>query len=443
MFFKHRGFSLYTMIKKLYDIYQQCTTICTDTRKIEQGGLFFALRGESFNGNAFAQKAVDAGCSYAIIDEEKYKNGDRFILVPDALEALQQLAMHHRAQLNIPVIGITGSNGKTTTKELLASVLEQQFQTYATSGNFNNHIGVPLSVLGIKKHHEIAIIEMGANHQGEIGFLCEIAQPAYGIITNIGKAHLEGFGGIEGVIAAKRQLYDFIKGVDGTLFINKDNPLLLELAEGIKQISYGTGTNADIHGSLRNDSFMLKLDWKKGNETISIATKLVGGYNFENAMAAVTLGDHFGLNADQIRTGLETYEPSNNRSQLTQKGQHTLILDAYNANPTSMSASISNFSTLEQEHKWVILGDMLELGDYSLDEHQAIVTQLQEAKFEKVILVGPEFQRTTCPEHFERFTTVNDLLPTMQHLPSAETHFLVKGSRGIKLEKVVKAFESI
>ncbi|MEM9022852.1 MAG: UDP-N-acetylmuramoyl-tripeptide--D-alanyl-D-alanine ligase, partial [Bacteroidota bacterium] len=322
------------MIETLYAYFLQHRKICTDTRKIEPQAIFFALKGDNFNGNKFAAAALDGGCAYAVVDEPQDTEDPRFLMVDDVLATLQQLARHHREQLNIPVIGITGSNGKTTTKELMQAVLSKRFNTWATQGNLNNHIGVPLTLLSITPEHEVAIIEMGANHQGEIGTLCSFAQPDYGLITNIGKAHLEGFGGLEGVIKAKRQLYDHLRQHGGTVFVNMDNPLLADLSEGMNIISYGTAPERNFVGAVQPDGLTLALKWRTEDlSDQSVTTSLVGDYNFENALAAIAVGWQFGVGAEAIGEALAAYVPQNQRSQLLRQNNREIVLDAYNANP--------------------------------------------------------------------------------------------------------------
>lgn len=424
-------------IKDLYLIYLENPIICTDTRKIIKGALFFALQGESFNANSFASKAIDDGCSYAIIDQIEYKTSDKHILVKDVLTCLQELASYHREQINIPIIGITGTNGKTTTKELIRSVLSSKFKTYATEGNLNNHIGVPLSILSIRNEHEIAIIEMGANHPREIAELCNIAKPNYGIITNIGKAHLEGFGSFENLKNTKKELYDYIENKGEMLFVNKDNALLYDLSSNIKRYTYGS-EGADSNARYTQASPFLVMELISNKGILYVKTKLIGAYNYENVLAAATIGRFFNIDDIDIKQSLEAYNPSNNRSQLKKTDKNILILDAYNANPSSMSASIKNFKDIDAENKAMILGDMLELGEDSYKEHQAIINLLKEYLFENVYLVGEEFFKQQCPNNFMKFEKTSDLLSFLKENSLTKHTILIKGSRGIKLEACIE-----
>lgn len=432
------------MIETLYKHFLKHPLVCTDTRDIKPGSIFFALKGDNFNANQFAEQALNAGCSFAVIDEEKYKKDERFILVNDVLSTLQDLANYHRKQLSIPVIGITGSNGKTTSKELVYAVLSQKYKVLATKGNLNNHIGVPLTLLNITSEHEMAIIEMGANHQGEIAMLSAIAEPDYGMITNIGKAHLEGFGGYEGVIKAKNELYLFIKQKGGKLFVNRDNKLLTELSEGIDKITFGTSKDVDFIGQLVDCNPFIKLkckakkDMQSFDEKPIISTQLIGNYNFENILAAACIGHYFNISEAQIKTGLENYVSSNNRSQVMQTKNNLLLLDAYNANPSSMNAAIENFAQMNQTNKMVILGDMLELGDDSAKEHDAIVNLLQKKNISNALLVGPFFTESGKNIQAKTFLNADEVVNYLKENPVKDTTILVKGSRGIKLEKVVE-----
>ncbi len=435
---------MFTHLSILYKIFEQHPIVCTDTRDIKKGSIFFALKGTSFNGNEFAKKALESGCSYAVIDEEKYQKDDRFLLVPDVLELLQGLANYHRRMLNIPVIAITGSNGKTTTKELIASVLGKKHKTLATKGNLNNHIGVPLTLLSITKQHEMAVVEMGANHVGEIEDLCAIAEPNYGIITNIGRAHLEGFGGFEGVIKAKTELYSFIKKTNGVLFVNAGNELLMKHAEGIKNILYGDLDNVDTSGMLVAADPFLHIRWKNKTEVTPlirkevVSTKLIGNYNFENILAAACIGNHFNVPEKQIAEALENYSPDNSRSQVIEKGSNKIILDAYNANPTSMRAAIENFAGMNWPNKILVLGDMLELGTESAKEHQAIIDLLKQKEFSKIILVGKLFCAVNNTINAECFESTEKASEWFRKNAPKNSSLLIKGSRGIKLEKILE-----
>jgi UDP-N-acetylmuramoyl-tripeptide--D-alanyl-D-alanine ligase len=432
-------------MQELYSHFLKNPEICTDTREIKKGAIFFALKGDNFNGNQFAEKALNDGCSLAVIDEPAFKKDDRYFVVTDVLSALQQLANYHRKQHTIPVLAITGSNGKTTSKELVNAVLTEKYNVLATKGNLNNHIGVPLTLLQIKKEHEIAIVEMGANHQGEIAALCKIAEPTFGMITNIGKAHLEGFGGAEGVIKAKNELYQYIGQHKGKLFVNADNELLMKLAAQLDKITFGTGTNVNYQGMLVESNPFVKLKCKPAEESQSlqeknqIKTSLIGRYNFENILAAACIGHYFNVTEQQIKNGLEKYVPSNNRSQVMQTKNNLVLLDAYNANPSSMNAAIENFAQMDQPQKLVILGDMLELGEESEKEHKQIIELLKQKNILKAILVGPHFIKAANSPYTTLFNTSEEALNYLKQFPVSNTTILVKGSRGIKLEKLVEA----
>ena len=431
-------------MQQLYSLFLQHPVICTDTRNIIPHSIFFALKGANFNANEFAETALNAGCSAVVIDEEKYKKDDRYFLVEDVLKTLQELANYHRKQFNIPVIGITGTNGKTTSKELVNAVLSQQFKVLATKGNLNNHIGVPLTLLGLTKEHEMAIIEMGANHQGEISELCSIAEPNYGMITNIGKAHLEGFGGYEGVIKTKNELYQNIKKSGGKLFVNADNSLLNELSSGINRITFGTSEDVDFIGKFIESNPFVKLQYKAKTDSGSVdkkpivQTHLVGNYNFENILAAACIGNYFKLTDDKIKAGIESYVPSNNRSQVIQTKHNVLLLDAYNANPSSMSAAIENFAQMNKPNKMVILGDMLELGVDSKKEHDAVVSLLKQKNLSNALLVGPFFKESGKLMNALTFNSSDECIDYLKQNSIQNSTILIKGSRGIKLEKVVE-----
>ncbi len=422
-------------IEELYKIYQQFPSVQTDTRKLKDGDIFFALKGDNFNGNAFAQQAINAGAAYAVIDEAAYEISGKTFLVADVLTALQQLAKHHREQFTIPFIAITGSNGKTTTKELVHTVLSAKFTTYATEGNLNNHIGIPLTILKIKKDAEIAIIEMGANHQKEIESYCEYAQPTHGIITNCGKAHLEGFGGIEGVRKGKGELFDYLRSNNGTAFVMWDYDYLQTMSKGITSIvKYGT-TNADIEGTVIKSEPFLEVEIKKGIETGIIKTQLVGDYNLPNVLVAVAAGKHFNVPATSIKEAIENYSPSNSRSQLVEKGSNKIILDAYNANPSSMKLAIENFSRLQADNKVLMLGGMAELGEESLNEHKGIVELISQTHWNAVVLVGGDFLKFQHP--FISFANATEAKEWLQQQQFENTHLLIKGSRSMQMEKVL------
>lgn len=428
-------------LSALYQIFLDCTSVTTDSRNCPEGSMFIALKGESFNGNAFAEKALNEGCAFAVIDEPAYAiEGDqRYIVVENCLLTLQELAHYHRRQLGTRVIGITGTNGKTTTKELISSVLSQNYPILYTLGNLNNHIGVPLTLLRLKAEHELAVIEMGANHPGEIELLCNIAEPDYGIITNVGKAHLEGFGSFEGVIKTKGELYDFLRAKgDTTIFIHHDNPYLMKIADGLKQIPYGSDDILYINGHITGNSPFLTFEWKAGKdgEAHQIKTQLIGEYNFPNALAAITIGRFFGVEANKIDEALAGYAPQNNRSQLKKTADNTLIIDAYNANPTSMMAALQNFRNMEVSHKMLILGDMRELGAESAAEHQKITDYIKECDFEKVWLVGEQF--AAAKHSFKTFTHVQEVIKALEADKPKGYTILIKGSNGIKLSSTVE-----
>ena len=425
-------------ISDLYDIYKKFPVISIDTRNIEKDSIFFALKGENFNANTFAEKAIQNGASYAVIDEKEYRKDERYILVDNVLYCLQQLAVYHRKQLNIPFIGITGTNGKTTTKELINAVLSAKYKTLATKGNLNNHIGVPLTILSVSNEHEMAVIEMGANHIGEIGELCEISKPDFGIITNIGKAHLEGFGGIDGVIKTKNDLYLAVNQNNGKLFVNSDNKLLMSLSENFERVCYGTSDTDYCKAKLLNNSALLNLEYWKNNLYVSeIQTNLVGDYNFENVLAAITVGLNFNVDALQIKAALENYIPGNNRSQIIKKNNNTIILDAYNANPSSMEASIKNFAKIDAENKVLIIGDMLELGEYTISEHQYIINLVDNLNFKDIILVGNVFCEVCKNPDYKCFKNSLEAKGWLAKNPFYNSTILIKGSRGIKMEEVL------
>jgi len=418
-------------IDKLYNLFLQSTGVCTDTRNIAQDNIFFCLKGENFNGNKFAKDALEKGASFVIVDEKQYQLNEQCILVDDTLKTLQELAFFYRQKLNIPIIGITGTNGKTTTKELVCAVLSKKYKVYATKGNLNNHIGVPLTLLSINPADaEIAIVEMGANHIGEIAELCEIAQPDFGIITNIGKAHLEGFQSIDGVIRTKKALYDAVKKKSGTLFVNADDELLMTHSENSKRILYGNTGN--ITGDFLSDK--LYLTFVLSDYSVEIQTQLTGNYNFPNAMAAVAVGLHFDVSVEDIKMALENYKPDNNRSQVIRKEEKTIIIDAYNANPSSMQAAIENLMKISSPHKAVLLGDMFELGEESKLEHQRIVNILKTANIQYVYLLGESFSKTDANASW-KYTDFDALANALhQQLPN-EVTILIKGSRSMKMER--------
>lgn len=419
----------------LYKIYLQHPSVQTDTRKLKEGDLFFALKGPNFNANEFSQKAIDAGAAYAVIDDERYNVDGKTILVDDVLSSLQQLAGHHRKQFSIPFLAITGSNGKTTTKELIHAVLSSSFKTYTTEGNLNNHIGVPLTILKIGQDAEIAVIEMGANHLREIASYCEIALPTHGLITNCGKAHLEGFGGEEGVRKGKGELYDHLRAYKGIAFVMWDYPYLREMSRGIPNI-YTYGTNdASIVGNVLKSENYLEVKFDSGfNETVS--TSLVGDYNLPNVLAAVAVGKYFNIDETKIKTAIENYAPTNSRSQLMQKNSNRIILDAYNANPSSMKAAIENFAKADGNEKILALGAMAELGTDSLKEHKDIIKEIDKHQWKDVILVGGDFMKV---DHtYRKFNSAIEAGEWLQNVKPRNSFFLIKGSRSMQMEKLLE-----
>ena len=428
----------------LYDYFLQHPAISTDTRNIQPGSLFFALKGERFNGNLFAAQALEKGASYAVVDEPQASGDPRFLYVDDVLTALQQLSREHRERLRIPVIGITGTNGKTTTKELIQAVLSQGFRTYATKGNLNNHIGVPLSILSITAETEIAIIEMGANHVGEIAFLCGLAQPTHGLITNVGRAHLEGFGSFEGVKRAKGELYDYLSAQNGTLFLQHDNAILREMTSErtiSRPVTYGSASGTSVSGTLVSADPLLKVRWTaNGNHNYhTIDTQLTGAYNTENILAAVCIGHHFGLSPEQIGRGISGYTPANNRSQLLKTAHNTVICDYYNANASSMAAALENLRVLQGNSKAIILGDMFEMGDDTYEEHRKVVETALDLGAARTLFVGKAFfehRRQAAAEFYETTEAAKDALTEN---PIKNTLVLLKASRGMAFEKLVEA----
>ena len=414
-------------IPQLYKIYKTHYSVSTDTRVIPQNSLFFALKGDNFNGNAFASKALDLGARFSIIDEITFQTDERMILVDNALQTLQQLANYHRKQLQLPIIGLTGSNGKTTSKELIQAVMQQKFKTVATKGNLNNHIGVPLTLLSMTPETEMGIVEMGANHQQEIAFLSSICEPDFGYITNFGKAHLDGFGGVEGVIKGKCELYDFLRAHHKMAFVNSSDALQIEKTAAISRVLFDSER---IQYLEVNPFIKLSLD---GNV---IQTQLIGNYNFQNIAAAITMGLHFGVPTAAIIQAIEGYVSQNNRSQIVKTINNTLFLDAYNANPSSMKVALENFAALSGSHKIVILGDMFELGDDSAQEHQAIADLADSLAFERIFLVGKNFHAVASSHTtFEDFDRLKSFLSKD---PLQGKTILIKGSRGMKLERVVE-----
>lgn len=424
-------------IVELYNRFTECNGLTTDSRHCPEGSMFLALKGETFNGNAFAAQSLAQGCRYAVVDEPQYASPEnpRIILVDNCLETLQKLANYHRRRLGTRMIGVTGTNGKTTTKELIATVLGEKFKVLYTQGNFNNHIGVPLTLLRLKPEHEMAVIEMGANHPGEIKTLVHIAEPDYGIITNVGKAHLQGFGSFEGVIRTKGELYDFLreKG-NATIFIQNENPYLNKIAAGLTCVRYGQTPGLDVTGKVVACSPFLHFSWTAEGISHDVQTHLIGAYNLDNALAAVAIGRYFGVEDTKICHALSSYVPQNNRSQLVHTASNTLIVDAYNANPTSMMAALENFRQMEAAHKVAILGDMKELGEGSHEEHQKVVDFLKECGFERVMLVGPEFGGIVSS--FEHYKDVKEVEALLAAHPLQGCCILVKGSNSMKLSEL-------
>lgn len=426
------------IIEQLYQRFLEHPIVSTDSRNIAPGCIFFALKGPNFDGNQYAADALSKGAAWSVVDDQSLPENEKFIVVCDVLQALQQLASFHRKQLAIPVLGITGSNGKTTTKELIVAVLQQKYRVSSTQGNLNNHIGVPLTLLKMNDHTEIGIVEMGANHPGEIAELCQIADPDLGIITNIGKAHLEGFGSFEGVVRTKSELYDYLREKKEACFINIDNALLMKQAEGLKKMTYGSSEQAQLRGELQDSAYYLTVKALFPKGWLYLKSKLIGAYNFENLLAAARIGLHFEVDPLKIQKAIEQYTPTNNRSQLITKGSNKIIMDAYNANPTSMMAALKNFEAINQPNKIVILGDMLELGNDSKEEHQKIADYLSEQNFDSILLVGKEFSAARTGTKTKKFEHVELLTNYLYELKPMENKLiLIKGSRGIKLERAL------
>ena len=424
-------------LESIYKAFREGGRVTTDSREIKEGDIFIALKGENHNGNTFADKAIAQGARYVVIDEAEYNISPRCVLVPDALHFLQQPANHHRRQLNIPILGITGTNGKTTTKELCHAVLSKKYKTVATKGNLNNHIGVPLTLLSMDADTEFGIVEMGANHPGEIKDLCEIAEPDYGIITNIGYAHLEGFGSYENIIETKSALYKSVKAKQGILFVNGEDELLCRLSEDAKRYTYGADGDL-VKGEIAQTTPYLVYTLKTRQGHLYIRTKLIGGYNFDNAMAASAAGIFFEVDPLQIQAAIEAYTPSNLRSQLLKTEQNTIILDAYNANLSSMRAAISNFAEMKADNKLIIIGEMRELGDISHEAHREIMDMIANHNFPRVFVVGHNFESIINNYTFTTYFPDTDTL--IEHLKTHEvvnSFILVKGSRGNKLERII------
>ncbi|MBT3383547.1 MAG: UDP-N-acetylmuramoyl-tripeptide--D-alanyl-D-alanine ligase [Prolixibacteraceae bacterium] len=426
-----------TATEKIYKLFNEFPYISTDSREIYKDSIFFALKGENFNGNKFAKEALQKGAAFAIIDEEEYYYSEKTILVNNALESLQDLARVHRKKLGILILAITGTNGKTTTKELVSIILSQKFNVSFTHGNLNNHIGVPLTLLKMNSKTEFGVVEMGANHSGEIANLCSIADPDFGLITNIGKAHLEGFGSLEGVKKTKAELYLHLKKNDGTIFLNANNSVLVKLAKDIlNKVTYGKN-DADFNGEpIQSPPFIhIKAKFPKG--VLYLNTNLIGDFNFENIMAAICIGNHFGVDPLKIQNALKEYTPKNNRSQLINKGGLKIIMDAYNANPTSMQASIKSFISGFTGNNFLILGDMLELGKSSSQEHIKILIQIQKYQTTNIFLIGPIFTEVAKNYNFSTFLNVDQFCKYLSENKIKNGNILIKGSRGIQLEKIL------
>lgn len=413
-------------IKEIYNLYSEYYLVNTDTRNIRKNSIFFALKGENFNGNKYAEEAIKKGANYAIVDEKEYKTTESVILVDNVLQCLQELAAYHREILNVPILALTGSNGKTTTKELINAVLSRKFNTVATQGNLNNHIGVPLTLLSMTDETEFGIVEMGANHLNEISFLSNIAKPNFGYITNFGKAHLEGFGNIEGVIKGKSELYDYLKSTHGKVFVNQHDEIQLKQSEGIHTVPFEeTIAFIDANPSV-------KISFKN----LEIESQLIGSYNFNNIAAAITIGNYFDIDSTTVKTALENYISTNNRSQVIQKNDVRIIMDAYNANPSSMQAALENFKNLEASSKIAILGDMFELGETAVDEHQKIAEFAEELNLKLVFLIGELFSKTATNDAI-KFIDFDTFKNNYNSTEFSNSTLLIKGSRGMKLERIL------
>lgn len=423
-------------IQDIHKLFLQCSSLSIDTRKIEKKSMFFAIKGENFDANTFAKEALDLGALFVVIDNESYFIDDRTILVENSLETLQELAKFHRSYLKLPIVALTGSNGKTTTKELINVVLSKKFKTKATIGNLNNHIGVPLTLLSFTKETEIGIVEMGANHQKEIEFLCQIAQPDFGYITNFGKAHLEGFGGVEGVIAGKSEMYQYLAANQKTVFVNLEDPIQVEKSKGIKAFTFGVkNENADLNIQEITANPFVVINYND----FEIESHLIGLYNSNNINAAVSIGKYFEVQESDIKSAIENYIPANNRSQMMQKGSNEIILDAYNANPSSMAVAITNFLQLDKKNKIMILGDMFELGDESLYEHKVIVDSLANQKEALSFLIGKAFfANQVSNENIQFFETFDSFSEYLKTYKFDSNTILIKGSRGMALERTLE-----
>ncbi|MVO07950.1 UDP-N-acetylmuramoyl-tripeptide--D-alanyl-D-alanine ligase [Flavobacterium sp. TP390] len=422
-------------IQELYDKFLECRAVTTDTRKIAQNDLFFALKGTNFDANLFAKEALEKGAKYVVIDNKDYFIENKTILVPDTLKTLQELANYHRRVLNTKIIALTGSNGKTTTKELINSVLSKKYRTTATIGNLNNHIGVPLTLLSFNKDTEIGIVEMGANHKKEIEFLCELAEPDFGYITNFGKAHLEGFGGVEGVIEGKSELYKYIENNEKICFVNLDDTIQNEKTKHLKRFTFSTNKDSDVKITNITANPMVSVTY----ENLVIQSHLIGIYNANNINIAITIGNYFSIASNLIKQAIENYIPTNNRSQLLKKDSNEIILDAYNANPSSMAAAVQNFTQLEHSNKIIVFGDMFELGAESTSEHQKLISSLQNEAQIRCYFVGNEFYQNKIEQsNFSFFKTFEDFSTIFLTNKPQNALLLIKGSRGMALERTLE-----
>ena len=421
-------------IKEIYDLFRKSGSITTDSRQIGEGTMFFALKGATFDGNTFVAEAFTKGASYCVIDNPQYRISDRCILVDNVLQTMQQLATYHRRQFHIPVLAITGTNGKTTTKELVTAVLRKRYRTHATQGNFNNHLGVPITLLTMPLDTQIAVVEMGANHPGEIDFLCHITEPDFGLITNVGKAHLEGFGSFEGVINTKTELYRYLAGKGGQVFVNADDEILMQHSQSLHRVTYGQAADADAKGSYVGANPYMKFYFENGDNVYSVQTNLLGGYNLANAMAAVCVGKHFGVELFDIKEALEAYTPTNSRSQFKQTERNKLFLDCYNANPSSMKAAVENFGNMHCQNAVVMLGGMKELGPTSEQEHRNVVEMAQSFGFSKMVFVGEEFAFVKgLADNVLWFATSQDAKQYFADNPLNDCTILIKGSNSTKM----------
>ncbi|MCU4176354.1 UDP-N-acetylmuramoyl-tripeptide--D-alanyl-D-alanine ligase [Carboxylicivirga sp. N1Y90] len=427
-----------SQLEDIYKAFLQSSSISTDSRKCEKNSMFVALKGDRFDGNKYVKDVLAKGAAFAIASDQSLVGMDNVFVVDDTLETLQALANHHRRKLNIPIIAITGTNGKTTTKELLAAVLSKKYRIKATAGNFNNHIGVPLTLLSMDENVELGVVEMGANHVNEIDLLCEIAEPNYGLITNVGKAHLEGFGSFEGVRKAKGEMYDYIASKNGLIFINRGNAYLMEMAEEVDRRFY-YGKNGIVQASLTAVNPFVSLDWELEDEGLlsNVDTKLIGGYNLENILAAIAVGSYFKVEKYEINKAIADYTPSNNRSQFIKTKNNRIIMDAYNANPSSMEVALENFNEIEEANKVIVIGGMKEMGEDSNAEHAKLLSLIQSGNYEKVILIGEEFNDNALTPNMRLFPDNKSLILSLQSEKLSDSYILIKGSRSNKLEEIL------